>query len=111
MRKNREGEYTVEREFLGQIPWEEAVFSGAPGSIAAKTRGESGRGERRLKAGDFGDKFPAAGYIRLSREDGDREESDSVMNQKKTDPKLPGFQRRSGIGRVLCGRRIYRHKF
>ena len=26
MRKNREGEYTVEREFLGQIPWEEAVF-------------------------------------------------------------------------------------
>ncbi len=36
-----------------------------------------------MKAGDFGDKFPAAGYIRLSREDGDREESDSVMNQKK----------------------------
>src|SRR5699024_535370 len=26
---------------------------------------------------------PAAGYIRVSREDGDREESDSVMNQKK----------------------------
>lgn len=36
-----------------------------------------------MKAGDFGDRFPAAGYIRLSREDGDREESDSVMNQKK----------------------------
>ena len=36
-----------------------------------------------MKAGDFGDRFPTAGYIRLSREDGDREESDSVMNQKK----------------------------
>ena len=30
---------------------------------------------------------------------------------EKADPKLSGFQRRSGIGRVLCGRRIYRHKF
>ena len=27
--------------------------------------------------------FDTAGYIRLSREDGDKEESDSVGNQKK----------------------------
>ncbi len=28
-------------------------------------------------------RFEAAAYIRLSREDGDREESDSIGNQKK----------------------------
>ena len=39
MRKNREGEYTVEREFLGQIPWEEAVLRGAPGKHRRKNPG------------------------------------------------------------------------
>lgn len=29
------------------------------------------------------ERFRTAAYIRLSREDGDREESDSVLNQKK----------------------------
>ena len=46
MRKNREGEYTVEREFLGQIPWGEAVFrvlrEASPQKPGEKAAEESG---------------------------------------------------------------------
>ena len=39
--------------------------------------------EREKKRLSFQVAFDTAGYIRLSREDGDKEESDSVGNQKK----------------------------
>ena len=39
-------------------------------------------GRRGKKAGGAEHSFRAALYIRLSREDGDREESDSVANQR-----------------------------
>ena len=46
MRKNREGEYTVAREFLGQIPWEEAdlrvLREASPQKPGEKAAEESG---------------------------------------------------------------------
>ena len=46
MRKNREGEYTVEREFLGHIAWEDAVLrvlrEAAPQKPGEKAAEESG---------------------------------------------------------------------